>query len=100
MIDIRVLCIGLLVPRVMWIGEYLVFRILQIKLNPGTRFLTSCRYSCAFFNDGALDMIIEALPSCMKEGEKPKYEPLRVEEHIKERYKQSYGAGGTVIGTA
>jgi len=58
------------------------------------------RYSCAFFNDGALDMIIEALPSCIKEGEKPKYEPLRVEEHIKERYKQSYGAGGTVIGTA
>ena len=78
----------------------LVLQIQQIKLDLGMILLTLSRYSCAFFNDGALDMIIEALPSCVKEGEKPKYEPLRVEDHIKERYKQSYGAGGTVIGTA
>jgi isopenicillin N synthase-like dioxygenase len=55
------------------------------------------RYSCAFFNDGALDMIIEALPGCVPEGQKPAYEPLKVEEHIVQRYKQSYGAGGTYI---
>lgn len=55
------------------------------------------RYSCAFFNDGALDMMVEPLPGCVAEGEKPKYEPLRVEEHIVKRYQQSYGAGGTYI---
>ncbi|KAL6241190.1 hypothetical protein RBB50_011869 [Rhinocladiella similis] len=55
------------------------------------------RYSCAFFNDGALDTIIECLPTCLKPGEKPAYEPLKVEKHIVERYVQSYGAGGTVL---
>lgn len=58
------------------------------------------RYSCAFFNDGALDVVIEALPGCVEEGESPVYAPLRVEEHIVERYVQSYGAGGTLIGKA
>ncbi|ORY10480.1 putative gibberellin 20 oxidase [Clohesyomyces aquaticus] len=47
------------------------------------------RYSCAFFNDGALDMMIEALPGCVPEGEKPAYEPLRVEKHIVERSSMS-----------
>ncbi|KAF2875258.1 putative gibberellin 20 oxidase [Massariosphaeria phaeospora] len=55
------------------------------------------RYSCAFFNDGALDMIIEPLPTCIPEGESPAYEPLKVETHILQRYQQSYGAGGTHI---
>lgn len=55
------------------------------------------RYSCAFFNDGALDTIIEALPGCVPEGEKPAYEPLKCETHIVQRYVQSYGAGGTYI---
>lgn len=55
------------------------------------------RYSCAFFNDGALDTIVECLPTCIKPGEKPFYGPLKVEKHIVERYVQSYGAGGTVL---
>jgi isopenicillin N synthase-like dioxygenase len=55
------------------------------------------RYSCAFFNDGKLSQIIEALPGCVPAGEKAKYGPLRVEEHIVKRYQQSYGAGDTII---
>lgn len=55
------------------------------------------RYSCAFFNDGALDMIVEALPGTVGDGEKPLYPPLKVEKHIVERYVQSYGAAGTVL---
>lgn len=55
------------------------------------------RYSCAFFNDGALDVMVECLPSCVKPGEKPLYEPIKVEKHIVARYQQSYGAGGTII---
>jgi isopenicillin N synthase-like dioxygenase len=55
------------------------------------------RYSCAFFNDGALDVVVEALPGTVKKGEEPLYPPIKVETHIVERYVQSYGAGGTVI---
>jgi isopenicillin N synthase-like dioxygenase len=55
------------------------------------------RYSCAFFNDGALDVMIEALPGCVAEGEEPAYGTLKVETHIVQRYVQSYGAGGTYI---
>jgi isopenicillin N synthase-like dioxygenase len=55
------------------------------------------RYSCAFFNDGMLDKIVQALPGCVPAGEKPKYAPLRVEDHCIKRYAQSYGAGGSKI---
>jgi isopenicillin N synthase-like dioxygenase len=57
------------------------------------------RYSCAFFNDGALDVVIEAIPTCVPEGEKAKYAPLKVEEHLMKRYQQSYSLGPGVIRT-
>ncbi|KAH8807254.1 putative gibberellin 20 oxidase [Xylogone sp. PMI_703] len=55
------------------------------------------RYSCAFFNDGALDVVVECIPTCLKPGETPKYGPLKVEDHCINRYTQSYGAAGTEI---
>jgi isopenicillin N synthase-like dioxygenase len=55
------------------------------------------RYSCAFFNDGALDVIVECIPTCLRPGEQPRYGPLKVEDHAIRRYTQSYGAGGTEI---
>ncbi|RVX74420.1 hypothetical protein B0A52_01546 [Exophiala mesophila] len=57
------------------------------------------RYSVAFFNDGALDMTIEAIPTCVPAGEKPKYAPLKVEEHLFKRYSQSYSLGPAVVKT-
>ncbi|KAK7746728.1 hypothetical protein SLS53_001915 [Cytospora paraplurivora] len=48
------------------------------------------RYSVAFFNEGRLDQIIECIPTCLKPGEQPRYEPVRVEAHLKERYSSSY----------
>ncbi|EXJ92800.1 hypothetical protein A1O3_01354 [Capronia epimyces CBS 606.96] len=55
------------------------------------------RYSCAFFNDGALDTVVECLPTCRVPGQRPVYEPLKVEAHLVQRYLQSYGAAGTVL---
>lgn len=55
------------------------------------------RYSCAFFNEGPLDRMIECIPTCLKPGEKPLYEPLKVEDHLVKRYRQSYGAAGTEL---
>lgn len=48
------------------------------------------RYSVAFFNEGLLDQIIECIPTCLEEGETPKYKPVKVEEHLKMRYGKSY----------
>ncbi|KAK0642060.1 putative gibberellin 20 oxidase [Cercophora newfieldiana] len=48
------------------------------------------RYSIAFFNEGLLDQVIECIPTCLGEGEKPKYEPIKVEDHLKKRYGNSY----------
>ena len=53
------------------------------------------RYSSAFFNEGALDTIIECIPTCLKPGEAPLYEPVRVEDHLLKRYRQSYGTDST-----
>lgn len=60
---------------------------------------TKPRYSVAFFNDGALDTVVEAIPTCVAEGEKPKYPPLKVEDHLMKRYQQSYSIGGAIIKT-
>ncbi|ROV92571.1 hypothetical protein VMCG_08919 [Cytospora schulzeri] len=48
------------------------------------------RYSVAFFNEGRRDQIIECIPTCLKPGEKPKYEPVQVVSHLKKRYWGSY----------
>lgn len=57
------------------------------------------RYSVAFFNDGALDVVVEAIPTCVAPGEKPKYGPLLVEDHLVKRYSQSYSKGGATLKT-
>ncbi|KAK5046088.1 hypothetical protein LTR84_008545 [Exophiala bonariae] len=48
------------------------------------------RYSVAFFNEGLLDQVIECIPSCLNFGEKAKFEPIRAEDHLKQRYGSSY----------
>ncbi|QGA12499.1 hypothetical protein EYB26_000143 [Talaromyces marneffei] len=48
------------------------------------------RYSVAFFNEGLLDQTIECIPTCLKPGQKPLYEPVKVEDHLRARYGNSY----------
>lgn len=48
------------------------------------------RYSVAFFNEGQLDQVVECIPTCLGTDEKPKFDPVRVEEHLKRRYGSSY----------
>lgn len=48
------------------------------------------RYSVAFFNEGLLDQMIECIPTCLEPGQKALYEPVNVEEHLRERYGGSY----------
>ncbi|PHH71187.1 hypothetical protein CDD82_6687 [Ophiocordyceps australis] len=51
------------------------------------------RFSIAFFTMGDLGRVVECLPSCVGAGEKRRYEPIRVEEHLKERFSSTFDAG-------
>ncbi|KAK3651318.1 hypothetical protein LTR56_005775 [Elasticomyces elasticus] len=48
------------------------------------------RYSVAFFNEGLLDQLVECIPTCLKQGDIPLYEPVLVETHLRDRYGKSY----------
>jgi isopenicillin N synthase-like dioxygenase len=50
------------------------------------------RYSIPFFFSGAPDYGVACLPGCLEPGERPKYPPVTVEAHMRERYRQTYGA--------
>jgi len=50
------------------------------------------RHSVPFFFSGAPDHRVACLPGCRRPGEPPAYPPTTVEAHIKERYRQTYGA--------
>lgn len=49
------------------------------------------RYSVPFFFSGDVDTIIKCLPTCVQEGQAPKYPPIKLEDHYKERYATTYG---------
>jgi isopenicillin N synthase-like dioxygenase len=48
------------------------------------------RYSVAFFFSGNPDQQVESLPSCLEDGEVPKYLPTTVEGHLQEMYRRTY----------
>jgi isopenicillin N synthase-like dioxygenase len=49
------------------------------------------RYSIPVFFSGNPDYVVECLPTCVKEGEQPKWPPITVEQAIKNGYADSYG---------
>ncbi|KAH9875947.1 hypothetical protein IAQ61_003412 [Plenodomus lingam] len=58
------------------------------------------RYSVPFFFSVNYDTVVETLPGCLKEGETPKWKPIRAGEYILERLNATtdgglgYGGGG------
>lgn len=49
------------------------------------------RYSIPFFLEGNLDSLIECLPTCLGDGETPKYAPITVEENLRNCFNRTYG---------
>ncbi|KAG4444306.1 hypothetical protein IFR05_000180 [Cadophora sp. M221] len=49
------------------------------------------RYSIPVFFSGNPDYMIECLPHCCEEGQKPKYPPISVADVVGGSYKESYG---------
>jgi isopenicillin N synthase-like dioxygenase len=56
------------------------------------------RRSAAYFHDGNVDAVIECLPSCVRPGRPPAYEPVTVGEHL--RAKLAGSRAGQLTGTA
>ncbi|KAK0649030.1 hypothetical protein B0T16DRAFT_409312 [Cercophora newfieldiana] len=50
------------------------------------------RYSVVFFLMGEPDYEIECLPSCLGDGEEPKYKAITVGEHLMNRVMETYAA--------
>jgi isopenicillin N synthase-like dioxygenase len=48
------------------------------------------RYSVPFFYTGNYAYEVECIPTCLAPGEKPKYPPVSVEQHMREMYKRTY----------
>ncbi len=49
------------------------------------------RYSVPFFFAGNPDHLVECIPSCLSPGDTPKYRPVTVDTHMRQRYAGSYG---------
>ena len=49
------------------------------------------RYSLAFFLDANADALVEAIPSCVSPGERPRYAPITAGAYLASRFAQTYG---------
>ncbi|XP_071919495.1 azadirone synthase LFS-like isoform X2 [Coffea arabica] len=49
------------------------------------------RYSAAFFLDGNPDCMVECLKSCCSESRPPRYPPIRIGDHLQQRFRITYG---------
>lgn len=50
------------------------------------------RYSVPFFFSGNHDYLISCLPGCLEKGEHPRFPPVTVDAHIKQKYAETYGS--------
>ena len=57
-------------------------------INPTPERASNARYSMPFFLHFRSDFLIEALPNCVPEGEKPKDPPITADEYLQERLRE------------
>ncbi|CAO2841872.1 unnamed protein product [Amaranthus hypochondriacus] len=48
------------------------------------------RYSIAFFVEPSHECLVECLPTCKSEANPPKFPPIRCEEYLSQRYKETH----------
>ena len=49
----------------------------------------SRRQSIAFFHNANWDAVIECIPSCLAEGESPRYAPVTAGEHLMSKFRST-----------
>lgn len=52
------------------------------------------RYSIAFFLDPNPDAVVSAIPSCVPDGESPRYAPITTGEYLAQRFAATYSTRG------
>lgn len=57
---------------------------------------TSRRQSLVFFHQPNYDAMVDCLPSCLTEGEAPKYAPISSGDHLRSKFVKQTTFGGTV----
>lgn len=50
------------------------------------------RYTVPFFFTGNPDYEVSCIPTCLAAGERPKYAPIKVEDHLQAMYRKTYAA--------
>ena len=50
---------------------------------------TSRRQSIAFFHNANWDAVIECIPSCLAEGESPRYAPVTAGDHLMSKFRST-----------
>ncbi len=48
------------------------------------------RYSAPFFYNGNSETIVSCIETCLAEGEEPNYPPIKISDHLKERFQATY----------
>ena len=52
------------------------------------------RYSIAMFLDPNPDAVVSAIPSCVAEGDAPRYAPISASDYLQQRFASTYGEAG------
>ena len=47
------------------------------------------RYSLAFFHNANWDAVIEAVPTCVPDGEDPRYPPVTAGRHLMDKFRST-----------
>ena len=47
------------------------------------------RQSIAFFHNANWDAVIECLPGCLADGERPKYAPIQAGPHLMQKFQRT-----------
>ena len=61
----------------------------RVVVPPAGVAATSRRQSIAFFHNANWDAVIECIPSCLADGESPRYAPVTAGEHLMSKFRST-----------
>ena len=77
-----------------WTNDRWVSTLHRVVSHPETQ--GRRRSSMPFFHNPNPDAVIECIPSCLREGENPKYAPMFAKTHLEEKVSKALGKTETM----
>ena len=77
-----------------WTNDRWVSTLHRVVAHPETQ--GRRRSSMPFFHNPNPDAVIECIPSCLREGENPKYAPMFAKTHLEEKVSKALGKTETM----